>query len=79
MLGHPKIGVEYDVVGEITVAGVDPNPDSLVPIGYDDMGNMVVDSFGDGYERDGTRLLWSESGFCEMIEDKTVVEANRKA
>lgn len=73
MLGHPKIGVEYDVVREITVASVDPNPDSLVPIGYDDTGNMVVDAFGDGYE-DGKRQLWSESGFCEMIEDDKIEE-----
>jgi len=78
MLGHPKIGVEYNVYGEIDVAGVSPDPNQFVPIGYDDMGNLIVDAFGDGYDQDGTRLLWSESGFCEMIENETVVEANQK-
>ena len=79
MLGHPKIGVEYDVHGEIDVAGVSHDPKQLVPIGYDDTGNLIVDVFGDGYDQDGTHLLWSEAGFCEIVKDETIVESNRKA
>lgn len=72
MLGHPKIGVEYDVQDDIGVTGVEGRPESLVPIGYDSTGNLQVDAYGFKYPDDGKVLLWSESGFCKAIEDNKI-------
>lgn len=72
MTGHPKIGQEYDVVDpdEMFVG----KSDSVVPIGYTDTGNLVVDHYT--VEDDCRTVPWQPGAFEQFIGNEVLVESD---
>lgn len=65
---HPVMGQEYTVLEPDEFLSSSVN--TAVPIGYDDLGNLQVDVFGEKWS--GKTMLWSEQAFVEMIENETL-------
>lgn len=70
MTRHPIIGQEYTVVDTDQFPPGTGDPDTVVPIGHDDTGNLQVDQYSGG---GAATVLWSEEGFVDLIRDGVVV------
>jgi hypothetical protein len=65
---HPLIGQEY-TVSEYDTPIMDA--DSVVPVGYDDFGNLQVEQFADDESR---VVLYNDDEFVRAVDDGDIVE-----
>lgn len=68
---HPRIGVEYEVTGDIESSVLDEG-DSIVPV-RDNGGNPVVEYYTDGEEPTHT-VAWAGDAFVEYVRSGVLEE-----
>lgn len=68
---HPIIGQAYTVLDPDALLSGEHEPDVIVPIGYDDLGNCQVDVYGSGpMLDDGPKtMLWNDDALAEHYDD----------
>lgn len=67
----PMVGAEYTLVDPDAVV---VETDSVVPIEYDDTGNLVVEHYVEGSEEPIRTIPWNETFFQSLVVEEALVE-----